>query len=339
MKKFILCILLVSCLHISAIAQTVTALSGNIIKLEKKPEQSNQLSDPISIADFRYQRTDISQSSFIDAPRNKPGVAFLASALVPGSGQAANGKWVRAGVFLATEVVGIIYHLDQQHKAERRERAYEAYTHKNWSVMAYAQWLVKYSQVHQLNNNWQQLESAINGKNPDFSNTTNDWAKVNLSLLHETERKTPFILNDPDGCSTNESVSCNRKSNFSHNLPDYGSQQYYELISKYYQFQPGWRDFYNEAVNTSSANYDPTHIFAYMWNGQDQPFDMFYNGRDQAQLFNDNYRTAGNILKLLLVNHVVSAFDAYFTVKLKNSRIEAETNLMSREQLSLTWHF
>jgi hypothetical protein len=76
-----------------------------------------------------------------------------------------------------------------------------------------------------------------------------------------------------------------------------------------------------------------------MWDGTDKPFTLFYQGRDRAQQFNENYRAAGNILTLLVVNHVVSAFDALFTVQLKNSRIETNTNLMKNEQFSVTWHF
>jgi hypothetical protein len=39
--------------------------------------------------------------------------------------------------------------------------------------------------------------------------------------------------------------------------------------------------------------------------------------------FNDSYRFAGNMLTLMVVNHVISAFDAYFTIKLKNHKLES----------------
>ncbi len=319
--SFILILLLLT--SAGSKAQTLSSFSNEIFK---EAEQSTvEDSREISLSDFSYQTAySNKRGSFLELPRTKPVVAFAASAIVPGSGQAANGKWVRAGIYLAVEAVGIIYHLDRNATARRQEKAYEEFTHQNWSVLAYAEWLVNYSMQNNLNNGWQELQSHIAGKNPDFSNTTNDWSKVNINLLHQIEQETPFVFENRYG------------SEFSHELPEYGSQQYYELISKYYQYQPGWQDWYGQV--TTADNQSPD-MYRYMWNGRDEPFTLFYQGRDRAQEFNDNYRAAGNILKLLVVNHVVSAFDALFTVQLKNSRIETNTNLMKMEQFSVTWHF
>ena len=325
MRKLILTGLFISWLPLAISAQAVSDLSNEIFK---KAESKESIEREILISDFYYQNSYSSDGSgILKAPQTKPLVAFAASALVPGAGQAANGKWVRAGVYFAVEAVGIIYHLDRNAKARRQEKAYEAFTHQNWSVLAYAEWLVEYSEANGLNNGWQDLQAHIQGKNPDFINTTNDWLKVDISLLHDVENQTPFVFENKLG------------SDFSHELPEYGSQQYYELISKYYQFQAGWQDFYNVSINMNSPTYDQNHSFQYGWLGMDEPNTLFYEGRDRAQTFNDNYRAAGNILKLLLVNHVVSAFDALFTVQLKNSRIETNTNLLKMEQFSLTWHF
>jgi len=309
-------VLLVS-LSFSAYSQTVSSFSNGIFKKTEQPEGIGQ---QVDISDFRANRN----SSILNSTRTNPGIAFAASALIPGAGQAANGKWGRAGVYFATEVVGLIYHLDRNAKARKQERAYEQFTHNNWSVVAYAEWLVNYSQQHDLNNGWQSLEAEILGNDPNWENTREDWNQVPISTLRNVENQTPFIFKDRIG------------SNFSHELPDYGSQQYYELISKYYQYQPGWRDWYTEI--TTAQNQDIS-MYRYFWNGEDEPFDLFYEGRNRAQEFNQNYRTAGNILKLLVVNHIVSAFDALFTVQLKNSRIETEANLMKLEQFSMTWHF
>ena len=270
------------------------------------------------------ERSFVSSNSLFDLPKTNPGAAFLASAIIPGAGQAANKKWVRAGVYFTVEVVGLIYHLNRNARARDQERAYEQFTHQNWSVVAYAEWLVNYSQIHGLDNNWQSLEAQLSGNTPNWSDTREDWDQVPLNVLHNVEASTPFIFKDRVG------------SNFSHLLPAYGSQQYYELISKYYQFQPGWRDWYDQVTTSPTQTVD---MYRYFWNGTDEPFSLFYEGRDRAAEFNENYRVAGNILKLIVVNHVVSAFDAFFTVQLKNSRIETNTNLLRLEQFSVTWHF
>jgi hypothetical protein len=62
-------------------------------------------------------------------------------------------------------------------------------------------------------------------------------------------------------------------------------------------------------------------------------------GRDRAAEFNENYRRAGNIIKFLVVNHVISAFDAFFTIKLKNTKLETKSKLVGEESISLIWHF
>lgn len=308
-------------LPFTVFGQSVNTFSNGIFK---EAESSQTVQKNVQLSDFRYENPSSTKLSFLEAPRTNPGIAFATSAVIPGAGQAANGKWVRAGIYFTAEVLGIIYHLDRNAKARKQERAYKQYTHNNWSVVAYSKWLVNYSQIHQLNNGWQSLQNEIMGENPNWNNTKQDWNLVSLSTLRDVERLTPFYFKDRVG------------SNFSHELPDYGSQQYYELISKYYQFQPGWRDWYEE-ITMAQIQTEP--LYRYFWNGKDEPFELFYEGRDRAQEFNRNYRVAGNILKLLLVNHVISAFDALFTVQLKNSRLQTETDLLKMEQVSVTWHF
>lgn len=308
-----LCLLLTSLVQ----AQYLSDFSNDIFNdSDKNTDNGNEL--------LITKNSFINSSSILDLPKQNPGAAFLASAIVPGAGQAANSKWVRAGIYFTAEVVGLIYHLDRNAKARKQERAYESFTHQNWSVVAYAEWLVNYSQIHGIDNNWEILEAELAGISPDWGDTRNDWDEIPLNTLHTVEAATPFYFKDRVG------------SNFSHLLPAYGSQQYYELISKYYQFQPGWRDWYNDVTTSPTQN---EGMYRYFWNGTDEPFSLFYEGRDRAAEFNENYRVAGNILKLIVVNHVVSAFDAIFTVQLKNSRIETQTNLMRLEQFSVTWHF
>lgn len=328
MKKLIFILIASGLFSLAAQAQIKSTFDNGIFK---PPEAVETTKPEITLSDFKYQK-QANGSSILNVTRANPGAAFAASAIVPGLGQAVNGKWIRAGIYFATEVVGVVYHLDRNATARRQEKAYEEFTHENWSVVAYAQWIVEYSDANGLSQpQLDELRNMVysNGRPiaPSWGNTPQDWSQVNIATLHAVENRTPFIFEDKYG------------SEFSHALPQYGSQQYYELISKYYQYQSGWQDFYNVVINSDHRNYDPNHPFFYGWDGKDQPNTMFFEGRDRAQEFNDNYRAAGNILKLLLVNHVVSAFDALFTVQLKNSRIESNTNLMRMDQFSFTWHF
>lgn len=315
MKNLVL-ILVISALFTSVnFAQLKSDLAGNIIKVEDLPAERD-----LSINDFSFQQ---SSNGFINAQQTVPGVAFLSSAILPGSAQAANGKWARAGIYLAVEAFSIFYYINRNNVAKDQERAYEAFTHQEWSVVAYSQWLIGYYDNNGLSHDkLDQLRTMVGGLDPDFSDTRNDWNRVNINLLQEIERETDLV------CGTCGS------GDFSHVLPAYGSQQYYELISKYYQFEGGWSDFYAENVAVNNPNYD------YLYDNKgDLASPLFLLGAERADRFNNNYRRAGNILNLLVINHVVSAFDALFSVKLKNAQVQASANMMRPDSFSLTLHF
>ncbi|MDX1586809.1 MAG: hypothetical protein R3222_08695 [Balneolaceae bacterium] len=279
--------------------------------------------DPITMADFKYRSSENFQQdgSMINPIRNKPGLALLSSAIVPGSGQAANNKWLRAGAYLAAEAIFFTVHLTRLNDAKFQERQYEQFADNNWSVVTYAKWLVNYYEQNNLSNSGiDELRNQVQGLSAAY-NTDIDWSVVDIELLRQVERNTPFIY--PDGTG----------NNFSHVMPDYGSQQYYELISKYYQYGPGWRDFGSTQNGGSLDN-----LYKLNWDGTDMPFN-FFRGSSLAERFNDNYRLAGNMLSLIVLNHIVSAFDAFLTVKIRNNRIKAEANPLKLQSFSVKYHF
>jgi len=306
----------------ASLAQLKSDLKGTILK------NTEQIVDrPLSINDFSFQPIE-KNSGPLNSLKTKPGVAFLSSMILPGSAQAANGKWARAGVYLATEVFSIIYFTNRTNTAKDQERRYEAFANSEWSVVAYSQWLVGYYDNNGISNpQLEDLRSMVNNANsgtgPNFNDTRNDWNEIDIRLLQSIERDSPLICG-----------SCNSGNKFSHVLPAYGSQQYYELISKYYQFEGGWSDFYAQNVAVPNPNYN----YQYDNNGS-LASEFFFLGAERADQFNNNYRRAGNILNLLVINHVISAFDALFTVKLKNAQIQPSANMMRPDSFSLTLHF
>ena len=315
MKNLFLLLVLLTLSSNFIFAQLKSDISGNLVKIAEPTVQRN-----ISISDFSYQPTS---DGFKNTLQTKPGIAFLSSAILPGSAQAANGKWARAGIYLATEAFSIFYYINRTNVAKDQEQAYKAFTHKEWSVVAYSQWLIGYYDNNGLSHDkLNQLRATVDGLDPDFTDTRNDWNRVNITLLQEIERQTELICG-----------SCG-SGDFSHVLPPYGSQQYYELISKYYQFEGGWSDFYAENVAVNNPNYD------YLYDNKgDLASPLFLLGAERADRFNNNYRRAGNILNLLVINHVVSAFDALFSVQLKNARVQASADMMRADSFSLTLHF
>lgn len=271
--------------------------------------------------DLRYREGAGLPGQTLQTLRREPGWALMSSAVVPGLGQAANKKWVRAGAYFLAEAAALTIHFVARNRARDQQRAYERFADQNWSVINYAQWLVGYYQSNNLSSQEiAELEAQVQGLSPSY-NPASDWAVVELELLREIERNTPFVYPDRIG------------NTFSHTMPDYGSQQYYELISKYYQYGPGWRDF------GTDRNGNPINsLYQLNWNGTDMPFN-FIRGAELADRFNDSYRLAGNMVSLLILNHIVSAFDAYMTVKINNSRLETQANLLGPEMFTVTYHF
>lgn len=304
------------------------ALAAQPLKEElpfSETENKNELEEltSLTMADFQYQGTqDYSSSNLIWTMQTKPGVALLSSAVIPGLGQAANHKWLRAGAYFVADVILLAVHLNSQHRAKELERDYKQFADNNWSVVTYSQWLVDYHEQNNISNPYiDELEQQVQGQNPAYDPDV-DWNTVDLQTLRQVERNTPFISSD----GTVGNI-------FSHSMPNYGSQQYYELISKYYQYGPGWNDF---GVNRQGDPLDSRYQLS--WNGDDMP-PHFLEGATLSDRFNDKYRVAGNMLAYMLLNHVVSAFDAFISVKLKNNRLETESSFFGERQLTLKYHF
>lgn len=293
------------------------------------PERTEPVPE-ITKADFLPHgplRFSNERDDFMPPISGHAGYSFAASALIPGLGQAANRNFIRSALFITVEAAAVYFMLDYRNRGRQGERRYEAFADRNWSVVQYANWLVEYHDVHGIENpHLEALRDQIEGTNPAFD-TNIDWEAVDISVLRRAERNTPYIMTDDLGAS-----------NFSHVLPDYGSQQYYELIAKYYQYQAGWSDynrFHNDLGHTGEM-FNRRYLIDR--NGEFAS-PLFWEGADRSQLFNDQFRTGRNFLSLLMVNHMVSAFDAYFTVRLRENRIQAVAGVVPDRYLSMRYRF
>lgn len=257
----------------------------------------------------------------------KPGFLFVSSLVLPGSGQIVNGNPIRAGIYAALEIASIYMMVEYQKRGQRGERNYRSFADNNWSVVQYATWLIEYHDFHNIPNPYlSQLRSMLKGIESSFD-TSIEWNQIDLMLLRSVERRTLYMTTDDLGAN-----------NFSHVLPAYGSQQYYELISKYYQYQAGWRDYHSfhdllgHTGNQFSERYfvDRNGLYA---------SPLFYQGVQMSRNFNDDFRTRRAFLSLLIVNHFISAFDAYFTISLKQNRLNVASTAIPGEQLIFTYRF
>lgn len=96
--------------------------------------------------------------------------------------------------------------------------------------------------------------------------------------------------------------------NFTHELPDRHNQQYYENVGKYLtQFGFGWDDQTGDNPNTT-----------YLWDGTSRHANQYVDMRYEANQYLDHSAT---FFSVIMVNHVLSALDAGFTVRSHNRQL------------------
>ncbi len=93
-----------------------------------------------------------------------------------------------------------------------------------------------------------------------------------------------------------------------HQLPETKTQQYYEMIGKYQKFNAGWDDvtFANALTDTSK-------------NGK---FYMGIRGKS-----NDKLKLATSMTGIAFANHILSAFDAVWSVNRFNKKIQPQVRV------------
>ncbi|HEY3249624.1 MAG TPA: hypothetical protein VGK25_00770 [Ignavibacteria bacterium] len=119
---------------------------------------------------------------------------------------------------------------------------------------------------------------------------------------------------EPDKEVLRQQINSFESSHFSHTLPDYGTQQYYELIGKYQPYVAGWEDAYVNGQWLITQQ-----------NVETYKTPMFQGYAIDRQTANDQYDYAkiGPITAIL--NHILSAADAAWTISAYNKQVKVET--------------
>ncbi|MDW8109510.1 MAG: DUF5683 domain-containing protein [Candidatus Kryptonium sp.] len=220
----------------------------------------------------------------LEQKRYSPLKAGLMSALVPGSGEFYTKSYLKSALFFTAEVVLWVVYFNYTKKGDEQTRWYRQYADENWSVVDYALWM----------NEWMRRYGGQDA--PMISINPNEnlkpWQRVDWSRLNEAERYISI-----------------RAGGFSHTLPSYGEQQYYELIGKYHQYSPGWNDFDRNFVPRDVSELKPTPKF------------KFYS-RERGKA-NDFYSVASISAFVIVANHILSAVDASMTAILKNRELSS----------------
>lgn len=251
------------------------------------------------------------------SPIRHPAAAFALSAAVPGAGQAWNGQWIKAAVAIAVETALVTGYVVTRRRGLDAEDEFRAFAHEDWSPAQYAEWINDYRMYLQ-----EEVGTSITAppveivETIDFS-TPSSWTRAERNAVDEMFNQIRAI--------ERQSIHPETGAAFSHQIPDFGDQQYYELIGKYFQFAPGWFDYpdwvtgdgmFTAAIDPEVSGPGGTKLYV---------SDTFYEyARDHADA-QDLLRTASRISIFFIVNHLVAGIDAAVTARIRQNRASAAT--------------
>jgi hypothetical protein len=273
---------------LSVAAMLLVAQTG--IAQPKRPWSGAVLSGNLTI-DLAEQaeHTPLAGDTALPAVGRKSGLKAAAfSFLLPGAGEFYVGEYWKAGGFLVAEVGLWLVYAAYTSKGNDQTDLFQDYADRYWSVVKYAQWIEQYGP--QLNPDAQGLRGLVTSNDPNLP----PWDRVDWERLNRAERE----------------IGKKTGTYFSHQLPRRPDQQYYELIGKYGQYNPGWADANVDANNFHSAL-----------------TKMFLDYSRMRGKANDFYNIASTAAKLVVLNHVLSALDAAWSAARHNRSLTVEAHI------------
>ena len=225
--------------------------------------------------------------------RKSPWLASGLSLVLPGAGEFYAENYWKAALFVAIDVAawGLAYSFDK--KGDNQTNFFQGYANQHYSVVKYAE----FSRDNFTQFIPESRRAVMQTQLVQGSSDQPPWQRVNWTLLNELER---YISASGPG------------KYYSHTLPLYGEQQYFELIGKYPQFTPGWDD----AILP----------YVYSENNATPNFRYYASERGKA---NDFYSKATTFVTVAIVNHVLSALDAAWTASSYNKSLHASIQMQS----------
>ncbi len=279
MRKIFL-LIVVGC-QLSVVSGQLSVVSGQLSVVSGKTDLSGLLNIDSKISFDRSEKIYKYETKNINENKKSPLLAGALSFVLPGAGEFYSESYIKSAVFFAVEAAAITIGLIYDKKGNDQTNFFQNYANEHWSVGRYAKWTVKNA-------------STINNEITNVSQykVFNTNGTVNWSELNRLESAIGKY--------------------YSHRLPGYGEQQYYELIGKYPQFNVGWVDFGDE--NTPFVYGDPlTEKFLY-----------YSTERGKA---NDFYNIASKAVIVVVVNHIISALDAAWSAHGYNRRLEMHASI------------
>ena len=273
---------------ISVIAIIAIFLSGNFTFCQVSTNFNKlELTDKIVNKDTKLSlNNDLNQvnrnANYTSEDKEKsPFLGAVMSLIIPGTGEFYAKSYVKSAIFFAAEAGLWTVYAIFQSKGNKKTDEYQAYANGNWDIRKYAQWLKDQSF---------QSSSGINPLEP------------NVEVLRGQ-------------------INVCEEVNFSHTLPPWGEQQYYEVIGKYQNFIYGWS---TAAPDITKNNYDRYVL---------PQVESYMTDRQKA---NDYFSISSYSIDAVVLNHLLSAADAAWSVTVFNKNINVSTSVKFRNVYSIT---
>ncbi|MBI1804021.1 MAG: hypothetical protein HY033_07995 [Ignavibacteriae bacterium] len=255
----------------------------------------------------------ISQEDALPSGRDEksPWLAGTLSLAVPGAGEVYSKSYIKAALFAAIEATSWIVAYNYNKKGDRQTYDYHDYANTHWKASKYVNWTLENIDV--LNPNLR--------PDPGYTSVQEEYGE--RIYPDGYDRGAPPSYDPPfremNWGAMNAMEDAIRQfpdNGYSHQLPSWGEQQYYELIGKYSQFRSGWDDDgLPDRIDESSlpiALPASGHMIEYR------------NMRAQA---NDYYDVASTFVSVAVINHLVSAIDAFWSATRFNKSLHAEVRM------------
>jgi hypothetical protein len=229
-----------------------------------------------------------------------PWLAGVLSLAVPGAGEVYTKNYLKAGIFFAAEVTFWALAYSNDKKGDDQTALFQAYANKHWNAVRYTNWTLDHL-------------NALNPGNPNLKSRDeySDRIYGDIITIDPEECSPPFSCIDwVELNSMERDVAYGAYNGYTHTLPFYNEQQYYELIGKYHQFSRGWDD----------SDPDPNRDNVIPIRSTSQRFYEYSRMRAKA---NDFYHSASTWINIALVNHLLSAVDAFWSATEYNKALHA----------------
>lgn len=239
------------------------------------------------------------------ANEKSPWTAGLLSLAVPGAGQFYTENYIKGAVFLAVDIASWVIAYSYDKKGDDQTTEFERFANAHWSPIRYANWTLDY----------------LGSLNPNIPHTKDYYYDLiyNEDDFDDPSDPDPGINPPPFRSIRWEELNRMEQDiggGFSHRLPYYGEQQYYELIGKYKQFSRGWDD--------SPPEQGPV---SFPLESTSKRFFEYAAMRAKA---NDHYDVASTFVTVAVANHVISAVEAAWSAARYNSALHAEVRMRFR---------